>query len=759
MTGHKRTSYTIYTKKEIICGAAKRPDSARAENGGTDMPRKRENRSFYKACVLLFAALLTVLLLSGCAQAETAEQSPLPAAAETPAATASPKPEKLLTRIEGKTFEMRTASGEFEPFFVKGVNIGAAKPGFWPGEFGIEESDYLRWFEWIGEMNANTIRVYVTQMPAFYDALLAYNEGAESPLYLLQGIYMNEDLITEYSDAYCNGGELQDIFHSDLKNAVDAVHGNAVIEKMPGNAGGTYTSDVSQYVIGYLPGIEFSADFVNGTNEKNPERVSFSGEYVYTEDASPFEVFLAEAQNRLIGYETEHYGTQRPVAFTNWATTDPLSHPGEPYQETEDAASVDAEHIKATCEFEAGFFASYHVYPYYPDFFSYEQKYIDSENPDTYRAYLNELNAYHTMPVLVAEFGIPTSRGETHENVLSGFNQGHVEETAQGEMLVSMMNDISDTGCMGGLVFSWQDEWFKRTWNTSELEEAERRPYWFSVESPEKTFGLLSFDPGETTAVLLDGKASEWNAASVVSANDGLILSVKSDEAYLYFLLQTDGTLAEGPYYIAADTIGGQGNTYYQGRALENAADFLIVIDGEENSEMLVDPYYDVFHYQYAVQNKLVEPIGLQFQKDSGEFTAILAAMSRQLVLPETGEVVPFSTFGAGKLHYGVSDPSSAAYDSLSDFYAGDGFVEIRIPWLLFNVRDPGTKNVIADWNATGTITGETVESFSFGVFKEGSAAGVPFSAYDWEAWDMPTYHERLKKGYYIVRDCFAGIG
>ncbi|HRX58105.1 MAG TPA: family 2 glycosyl transferase [Eubacteriales bacterium] len=716
--------------------------------------------------IATLAALLALVVLTGCA-GQAAEPDTQDAAqsgegaepAETAVPTATPEPEKLLTRVEGKSFQIRNTSGEFEPFLIKGVNIGAAKPGYWPGEFGIEESDYLRWFGWIGEMNANTIRVYVTQMPAFYDALLEYNQSAESPLYLLQGIYMNEDLITEYSDAYCNGGELQDIFHSDLKNAVDAVHGNAVIEKLPGNAGGIYTSDVSPYVIGYLPGIEFSADFVIGTNEKNPERVSFTGEYVYTEDASPFEVFLAEAQNLLIGYETEYYGTQRPVAFTNWVTTDPLEHPGEPSPEMEDAVSVDAEHIKATDSFEAGFFASYHVYPYYPDFFSYESKYIDAENPNTYRAYLSELTDYHTMPVLIAEFGIPTSRGETHENVISGFNQGHVEETAQGEMLVSLMTDITDTGCMGGLIFSWQDEWFKRTWNTSEQEEAERRPYWFSVESPEKTFGLLSFDPGETTAVLLDGSADEWNAKSAVTANDDMTLSVVSDEAYVYLLLQTGGGLSGGPYYIAVDTIGGQGNTAYDGRSFERAADFLIVVDGEENSVMLVDPYYDVFQYQYAVQNKLVEPIEHQFDKDSGTFTVISAAMSRQLVLPETGETVPFSAFDAGALHYGVSDPASEAYDSLSDFYAGGGFVEIRIPWLLFNVRDPGTKNIIADWNVTGAVTGETIESFAFGVFRAAGTNSVPFGEYDWEEWDLPTYHERLKKSYYIVQDYFANVG
>ena len=62
---------------------------------------------------------------------------------------------------------MREENGTFSPFFVKGVDIGAAKPGYWPGEFGITEEDYLRWFQLIGELHANTIRVYVPQMPGF----------------------------------------------------------------------------------------------------------------------------------------------------------------------------------------------------------------------------------------------------------------------------------------------------------------------------------------------------------------------------------------------------------------------------------------------------------------------------------------------------------------------------------------------------------------------------------------------------------------
>ena len=728
----------------------------------------RYNRGAGLRSILTIALFCGVALLYACSPQSKATVDAPPAGptmSVMPNATAEPSPliapsyKGPVSRVEGKSFLVRKADGVFEPFFVKGVDIGVAKPGFWPGEFGIEESDYLRWFQQIGEMNANTVRVYVPQMPAFYDALLAYNLSTDKTLYLMQGIYMNEELIANYLDAYCNDGELVKSFDRDLENTIDIIHGNAVVEKLPGNAGGIYSSDVSSYVIGYIPGIEFSADFIIGTNEKNPDKTSFSGTYVYTQNASPFEVFLAEAQEFMISYETEHYAVQRPIAITNWVTADPLSHPGEPNPGMEDAVSIDVEHIKATANYTAGFFASYHVYPYYPDLMSYDPAYTSGENPNPYRAYLEELNAYHTMPVLVAEFGIPTSRGKTHVNAVTGFDQGGIEESAQGEMLVSMMNDIHDVGCMGGLIFSWQDEWFKRTWNTTDQEEAERRPYWFSVESPEKSFGFLSFDPGKTTAVLIDGKTNDWSASNTILESDGLQLSVKSDEAYLYFKIDL-GTLRFGQdtVYIAADTIPNQGNLSYNGTQFARAADFLIELNAETTSVMLVDPYYDVFQYHYSVQNAVVETIAHQTDKNSGTFVPLYAAMNRALVLPESGTVIPFSKFEAGKLTYGISDPNSASFNSLADFYAVGNILELRIPWLLFNVRDPGTKNIIADWNVTGSVTGQSIESFAFAAYSSSSTGTILFGTYTWDSWDLPTYHERLKKSYSIVQSCFAAI-
>jgi hypothetical protein len=75
-----------------------------------------------------------------------------------------------ISMVDSKNFYIYKA-GKWQKIFIKGVNIGAGKPGYFPGEFGITKEDYLRWFKYIEGMNANSIRVYTRLMPEFYEAL------------------------------------------------------------------------------------------------------------------------------------------------------------------------------------------------------------------------------------------------------------------------------------------------------------------------------------------------------------------------------------------------------------------------------------------------------------------------------------------------------------------------------------------------------------------------------------------------------------
>ena len=667
----------------------------------------------------------------------------------------SPLDAAMPARVRGRDFVLRYADGTEEAAFLDGVNIGAAKAGSFPGEFAITKEEYLRWFALISAMNVQVIRVYVNQMPAFYDALAQFNASTDRPLYLLHGAYCNEDMIEEYLDAFGGDGAFKDVFFADIENAVDMVHGNAEVAPRPGNASGTYTSDVSAWTIGWILGIEWTADFVLGTNAANPQRTSFSGTYVRTEDASPFEVFLAEAAELCIARETEAYGTQRPVAICNWCTTDPLDHPNEPSPEMEDAVPVDTEHLRATDAFAAGFFASYHVYPYYPEFIFYDSRYV-AGGQDPYLAYLKDLVAYHSQPVLISEYGIPSSRGIAHRNPVTGMSQGHANEARQAEWLMAMNRDIRAAGCVGGLIFTWQDEWFKRTWNSMDYESASRRPFWYNAQSPEECFGLLAFTTGSN--ITLDGTDAAWKGVKPLAEHEGLSLYASHDAGYLYLLVRGEGVDFEhDALCVPIQVSPGQGSHKGAGLTFDVDVQFLLQICGCDATRVLVDAHYDAFAYSYGHMNAFFDAIPGQYEAESGSFGPVWLAMNRPMLLPESGERTEFERFETGLLACGTADPASAEYDSLADFCIGDGFVEIRLPWMLIGFMDPSTKRAMGNLYTPGGIPEAAVDGVRLGICRATSTSVVPTALYSWDNWDVPETKERLKASYDLLQDYFAG--
>src|SRR5689334_4941555 len=93
----------------------------------------------------------------------------------TPPAPPLPANPAVPARTAGDGFEI-LAGGEWQPFYMKGVNLGVALPGQFPTEFPTNDSTYARWLELIAEAHANTVRVYTILPPAFYRALKAWNK-------------------------------------------------------------------------------------------------------------------------------------------------------------------------------------------------------------------------------------------------------------------------------------------------------------------------------------------------------------------------------------------------------------------------------------------------------------------------------------------------------------------------------------------------------------------------------------------------------
>ena len=515
----------------------------------------------------------------------------------------------------------------------------------------------------------------------------------------------------------------------------------------------------------------------------------YDGKFTYTKGASPFENWLASMMDTILAYDKENYGTMRPVSFTNWVTTDLLEHPSEP-MEQEDLVSVDPNVIYLKDQADAGQFASYHVYPYYPDFLNLEQKYLDytdkNGNKNSYAGYLNDLHKAHRLPVLIAEFGVPGSRGMTHENPF-GLNQGFHTEVEQGQLDAALYQDIMNEGLLGGLVFAWQDEWFKRTWNTMELDDSDRRPYWSNAQTNEQQFGLLSFD---RLKVKLDGKTTDWENTQPLYKSESSdkqseiqSLLADHDEKYLYMNLKmSDSFMKEWEkkdILFLLDSYDQTGNTLSADDEDFQGIDFILHLKGKQDSRLLVDSYYDPFYFQYSEQLSFLKEQPFHGMKNSGIFNPVRLALNKPLYNPATGESLPFKSYETGKLRFGIGNPESPDYDSLSDFYVNEktGVIEVRIPWLMLNFRDPSQKEIIGDlWKDGMKATAETggigiavlagsgMDSSSDNVeMKNFNASDIlpskgssVMKKYSWDNWDLPQQEERLKKSYYILQDLYG---
>ncbi|MCL2473155.1 MAG: hypothetical protein FWF26_05700, partial [Treponema sp.] len=375
---------------------------------------------------------------------------------------------------------------------------------------------------------------------------------------------------------------------------------------------------------------------------------------------------------------------------------------------------------------------------------------------------------YHTVPLLVAEFGVPTSRGCTHENIVTGYNQGFVSEEKAGEYIADMMDNIAASGCAGGMVFSWQDEWSKRSWNTMDYDLSDRRAFWSNAQVSEQSYGILSFDPGKSKSVCyVDGNINEWRWVRPTAQNGPLDLSVLSDEKYVYFLIRDkDQNVEDSKYAIGVDSVKDQGNYSFikEGLTFHNPVDQCIIIDGKDNSAIYVDAYYDVFYRQYSLLGYLnIVDRNPAFEvKNSGIFNPINLVLRRSLDFPLTGLHLAPSYYETGKLLHGNANPDSGNYNSLADFFINpeNKSIEIRIPWQLLNVADPSTKTMIGDLYAHDKFNINPVKTDGFTLelyrIKDNTITDGGAGFYSWRPWENVQYHERLKKSYSIIQNAFS---
>ena len=392
-----------------------------------------------------------------------------------------------------------------------------------------------------------------------------------------------------------------------------------------------------------------------------------------------------------------------------------------------------------------------------------------------YRAYLRMLTNHHTMPVVISEFGVSTGRGMAQYDANTGRNQGHMSEKDQGDAIVQCYEDIRSVGCAGCCVFTWQDEWFKRTWNTMYAVDLKRNPYWSDYQTNEQYFGFLSFDPGnEKSVCYVDGDLSEWTKDNVVIENRDMALSMKYDEKFIYFLIEKNGLdFDTDTLFVPIDTTPKSGSTYCENNGLlfERPADFLIVIDGKENSRVLVQERYeslrstyahDVYGYDTylegnipAVDSPVFVNINLVLQTQMAQFIQYLKE-----------EDYRAQTFETGALRYGNANPDSPDFDSLADFICTGDFIELKLPWQLLNFADPSRMEIHDDYyDGNYGVEYIDIDEMYVGIAGAAGPEGtsslaaerILMNSFSLKGWgNKVTSHERLKSSYYILQGVWA---
>lgn len=684
------------------------------------------------------------------------------------------EPVEYFMKTKGKEI-YKIENGKEVPFEIRGVNMGSGEPGEWSTNFAIDKKTYIRWFSNIQEMGANTLRIYTIQNDTFYEAFYEYNKDRKTPLYLIHGVWVNDYVQNSRLDAYSH--EFYDTFKEDCKIMIDVIHGERKLNlgRVASAGHGSYKKDISPWVIGYILGVEWedlTVAYTDDLYDGIDGYTEFYGKYMYTvEGASPFEVMLARVGDAVLDYETDRYGEQRLIAFSNWPTTDPFKYPENVEYFFMKSAFVDVENIKTTDLVKTGHYASYHVYPYYPDYLQFvedwsqfglqsKEAFIDEQGRlNTYKAYLTMLTNHHTIPVVITEFGVSTGRGMAQKDHNTGRNQGNTAEHEQGQALVECWEDIKASGCNGGCIFTWQDEWFKRTWNTMYAIDLKRTPYWSDYQTNEQYFGLLSFDPGQKKSVCyVDGDVSEWTEKDIV-VDGSARLSVKYDEKFIYFLVQKNGfNFAKDTLIIPLDITPKSGSNYSENYNLQfdRDVDFLIVINGMENSRILVQERYEALRSTYS-QN--VDDIDTYItgnfpDKNSPKFVPVDMILQTATALMYNDNTAKAEVYETGKLLYGNANPEKKNFNSLADFNVNGEYVEIKLPWQLLNFADPSRMNIHDDYynGENYGVSHIHVDRIYAGV-ENGEKRTVlhPIKLKGWG--NKVTYHERLKSSYYIIQN------
>ncbi len=635
----------------------------------------------------------------------------------------------------------RKGRGGWDKFYILGANLGPAAPGYFPGSPPLQGSYYTQWLRFAEQANANVVRAYTLLPPAFYRAFRHHVNGG-GKLRLYQQIWVGDPPGKDLYDT-----SFVEETKREIRYVVDALHGRGDIPPKYARGSGVYENNIAEHVAALLLGRELEASVALRTDLLNPGKNKFEGKYITVSSGTPTEVWFAEMLDYLVGYQADTYNWQHPVAIVNWPPLDPLRHPTEAslveevrirtrrgealaqpteVEDDNDTASIDESKFRATGAFAAGLFASYHVYPYYPDFLILDPQYLnarDSQGPNPMFGYLRRLQEKIPHPLVVTEYGIPNSIGISHFHPYGWHHGGHSEQ-GQADLLIRLTRSIREAGCAGSVVFALIDEWYKHNWLTVDFEQPlDRTPLWINELDPEKRYGLVGFRTSQWK--LFGSDATAWSGERRIYQASGASpegvptvesVQVAGDEAFLYLRLNLNCLDCRGPgrrpdgkpdfdqaaFAVAINTapgLAGLEQLPFGNLTMPNGANFLLYLRDTGHARLLVADNYNPYRIMgkgVGGETELGYRRGLAITRDArGSFDEFIVETNRQRY-GRDGSVYRGQRYSRSTLRYGSGNPSSPDYDSLAEWYAdvNQRAITVRLPWGKLLVTDPSSSQV-----------------------------------------------------------------